>query len=217
MNKVKQLAIPFTILLFPVVLWILITRGHNRFKELPILGPIEVNGKGDTTYHTVPPFKLTDQSGNDFGSADLDNKIYVANFFFATCKTVCPKMNEQVVRLQNALKEDTNFRIISFTVDPVTDSVSALAAYGEKMGANPRIWHFLTGNKDSIYKVAREGYLVPAAEGKTGEDFFHSQDLILIDKQNRIRGVYDGLEAAEVDTLIDEIKLLNVEYFSKKK
>lgn len=217
MSALKRLAIPFIILAFPVVLWILITRGHNRFKELPILGPIEVSGNGDTTYHAVPPFSFTDQSGKTFSSDDLKNKLYVANFFFATCKTVCPKMNEQVQRLQSAIKDDTNIRIISFTVDPEADSVQALSAYGEKMNANPAIWHFLTGNKDSIYKIAREGFLVPAAAGKTKDDFFHSQDLILIDEQNHIRGVYDGLDKAEVDTLIDEIKLLEFEFRTKRK
>lgn len=210
MSAIKKLAIPLIILAFPVVLWLVITRGHNRFKELPVLGPIQVSQTGDTTFHTIPPFRFVDQTGRSFGSADLEDKIYVANFFFATCKTVCPKMNEQVGRVQFAFKDDPNVQVISFTVDPETDSVSALAAYGEKMRANPAVWHFLTGNKDSIYTLAREGFLVPAAEGKTAGDFFHSQDLILIDKQKRIRGVYDGTEKYEVDTLIDEIKLLQV-------
>lgn len=216
MSAIKRLSIPLIILAFPVVLWILITRGHNRFKELPILGPIEVSGSGDTIYHTIPAFRFTDQTGKEFSSADLEDKIYVANFFFATCKTVCPKMNEQVGRVQAAFKDNKDIQIISFTVDPEADSVQALAAYGEKMKADPAIWHFLTGNKESIYTIAREGYLVPAAEGKTAGDFFHSQDLILIDKQKRIRGVYDGIDAAEVDTLIDEIKLLQVEYRTRK-
>ena len=217
MNRLKKIAIPFIIILFPVVFWLVITRGHNTFRELPILGPIEVNAAGDTLYHTIPPFHFTDQTGVEVSEKNVADKIYIANFFFASCKTVCPEMNEQVGRVQDAFKDVPDFEILTFTVDPDNDNVSALAAYGEKMHANPSRWHFLTGSKDSIYALAREGYLVPAAEGKTAGDFFHSQDLILIDKQNRIRGVFDGTEAAEVDTLIDEIKLLLVQSRQKVK
>jgi protein SCO1 len=210
MSGLKKLAIPLIILAFPVVLWILITRGHNRFRELPVFGPIDIAANGDTVYHTIPAFTFTDQTGKKVSSADLENKIYVVNFFFATCKTVCPKMNDQVARLQGAIKDQKDVQILSFTVDPENDSVEALAKYADKYRADPNVWHFLTGNKDSIYNLAREGFLLPAAERQAENDFFHSQDLILIDKQKRIRGIYDGMEKAEVDTLVDEIKLLLV-------
>ncbi len=210
MKRLPKLAIA-AVLLFPILLWIIITRGHNHFRQLPVLGPVDVNAKGDSIFHSIPPFTFMDQTGKTFSQKDVAGKIYVANFFFASCKTVCPKMNEQVFRVQQALIEDTVFEILSFTVDPENDNVAALSAYAEKMKADPRHWHFLTGIKDSIYALARNGYLVPAAEGKTANDFFHSQDLILIDKQSRIRGIYDGTDPAEVDTLIDEVKLLRVE------
>jgi protein SCO1/2 len=212
----KKLIIPFVILLFPVALWLVLVTGHNHFKTLPILGPIQVSEKGDTSYHTIPAFAFTNQNGQTVGSKDLENQIYVANFFFASCKSVCPQMNEQMGKVQFAFKDEKDFHILSFTVDPENDSVATLAAYAERMRADNSKWWFLTGDKDSLYSVARDGFLVPAAEGKTKDDFFHSQDIILIDKQKRIRGVYDGLDVHEIDSLIDHTKLLFQEYREKK-
>ena len=211
MNSRWKLLAPILVILFPVIFWLLLTRGHNEFKKLPVVSPYEVDAKGDTSYHTIPPFQFTNQQGKVVSSSDLNGKIYLANFFFATCKTICPKMNEQVKRVQDAFKGQKDFQIISFTVDPDNDSVEALAAYAKNMGADNSLWWFLTGNKDSIYALARNGFLVPAAIGASG-DFFHSQDLMLIDKENRMRGLYDGTEPNEVDTLIDEIKVLFAEY-----
>jgi protein SCO1/2 len=121
-------------------------------------------------------------------------------------------MNQQVFRVQQAFKDNPDIRFISFTVDPESDSVEALAAYAKMMNADNNKWWFLTGQRDSIYDIAREGYLVPAAIGNVENDFFHSQSLILIDKEKHMRGIYDGLEIAEVDTLIDEVKLLMLQY-----
>lgn len=213
----KKILIPFTILLFPVILWLVLVTGHNHFQTLPIIGPVDVNANGDTTYHTIPPFSFTNQDGKTITDKDLENQIYVASFFFASCKSVCPKLNEEMGRVQYAFKDYKNFHILSITVDPERDSVAALKAYAETMRADSSMWWFLTGNKDSIYSLARDGYLVPAAMRTEENDFFHSQDILLIDKQKRIRGVYDGTDKLEVDTLIDEIKLLMTERpFDKK-
>ena len=204
------------ILLFPVVLWLVLVTGRTHFKTLPILGPIEINAAGDTTFHAIPESAFTNQNGETVGSKNLENQIYVANFFFSTCKTVCPKMNEQMGKVQYAFRENENFHILSFTVDPETDSVPVLAAYAEKMRANNSRWWFLTGDKEQIYSIARVGFLVPAAQRNEENDFFHSQDIILIDKQKHIRGVYDGTEPNEIDSLIDHTKLLLEEYRLKK-
>lgn len=210
-NPRWKLLAPVAVILFPVLFWLLLTRGHNTFKVLPVVGPFDVTANGDTVYHTIPSFSFTNQNGKIISDNDLKDKIYVANFFFATCKTICPKMNEEVHRVQEAFKNVKDFQIISFTVDPESDTVEALAAYAKKMNADDSKWWFLTGNRDSIYNLARDGYLVPAAIGNTENDFFHSQNLILIDKHKHMRGIYDGTEPAEVDTLIDEIKVLMME------
>jgi protein SCO1 len=208
-----KLVAPALVILFPVIFWVLLTRGHNNFKTLPYVGPFEISASGDTVYHSIPPFEFTNQSGQKISDKDLEGKIFVANFFFATCKTVCPKMNEQVHRVQEACKDIKDIRFLSFTVDPEDDSVAALADYAKKMNADNSKWWFLTGEKDSIYKLAREGFFVPASLGNEARDFFHSQDLILVDKDKKMRGrFYDGTDAAEVDTLIDEIKVLIQEY-----
>jgi protein SCO1/2 len=212
MNSRWKILVPFLVLLFPVIFWLILVRGHNEFKKLPVVAPFEINANGDTVFHKIPDFSLTNQEGKSITQKDLDGKIYVANFFFATCPTVCPKMNEQVQRVQNAFKDVKDFQIVSHTVDPVSDSVPVLMEYAKKMKADHSKWWFLTGDKDSIYDLARKGYLVPAATGEMANDFFHSQDLILIDKEKRMRGIYDGLEPFAVDTLIDEIKVLLKEY-----
>ena len=212
MNPRWKILAPVLVILFPVIFWLLLTRGHNNFKRLPIVGPYELTTSGDTIYHKIPAFEFTNQEGKLISEKNVEGKIYIANFFFATCKTVCPAMNEQVHRVQEAFKDVKDIYFLSFTVDPENDSVEALAAYAKNMHADNSKWWFLTGNKDSIYTLAREGFLVPASMGSGARDFFHSQDLILIDKEKRMRGLYDGTEITEVDTLIDEIKVLMKEY-----
>ncbi|MBP6334775.1 MAG: SCO family protein [Bacteroidia bacterium] len=207
----KKIAIPFAILLFPVVFWLVLITGKNHFRALPIYGPVEITDGGDTIYHSVGPFNLVNHLGQEVSDKDIAKKIIVANFFFATCKTVCPDMNAQMVRLQSKTGAENDVQFLSFTVDPEHDSVSVLADYATKLGADPSRWWFMTGNKDSIYTLAREGFLVSAAAGKTADDFFHSQDLILLDSKRRIRAYVDGTDFAEVDSLFDKIKLLRYE------
>lgn len=214
-NRIKFL-IPVVILAYPVAFWFAISCGENHFKRLPVYGPVQVTASGDSVFHTVRDFHLINQQGKEISQKDLDGKVYVANFFFASCQSVCPQMNDNVRRIQEKFKGSDEVRIVSYTVDPETDSVPVLAEYARKMGADNAQWWFLTGPKDSIYDLAREGYLLPAAQRIAQNDFFHSQDLLLIDKEKRIRGIYDGTEPYEVDTLVDEIKVLLHEYFEKK-
>lgn len=203
------------VLFFPSLFWLLLQTGKNQFRHLPVIGPKDVEANGDTLYHTIPPFRFINQDGKSISDKDLDGKIYVASFFFVRCPEICPKMNDQLNRVQRTFKDKNEVMLLSHTVNPENDSVSVLKEYATKRGADGDRWWFLTGNKDSIYSIARDGYLVVAAQGKTADDFFHSQDLILIDKEKHIRGIYDGLEQAEVDTLIDEIKVLLHEYTEK--
>lgn len=210
MNSRWKILAPLFVILFPVIFWLVLIRGHNNFKKLPVIGPFDISVNGDTVYHTIPHFEFTNQQGKIISDKNLEGKIYVANFFFATCKTVCPKMNEQVQRVQETFKDVKDLQLLSFTVDPENDTVAALAEYAKKMKADDSKWWFLTGAKDSIYTLAREGFLVPAS--LSSREFFHSQDLILVDKDKKMRGIYDGTEPADVDTLIDEIKVLLKEY-----
>jgi len=204
----KKVVIPFLIILFPVAFWLVLITGKNHFRTLPYYGPLTISGSGDTTYHQVGSFTLVNQEGRTVTEKDLEGKMIVANFFFSTCKTVCPDMTSQMARLQSKIGSDKDVHLLSFTIDPEHDSVSVLAAYAKEAGADNSRWWFLTGVKDSIYNLAREGFLVSAAKVEGADDFFHSQDLILLDKQRRIRAMVDGTSHLEVDSLFDKIKLL---------
>ena len=214
-QNLKRILIILGILFLPCVFYLVLIQGKNHYKQLQIFGPKEALANGDTIYHTIPSFSFVNQEGKTISDKELEGKIYVANFFFATCPTICPKMNYNVKGLTEKYGKDDEVKFISFTVDPEQDSVAALAAYAKEMGANNNAWWFLTGNKDSIYELARDGFMVPAAGGKTAADFFHSQNLLLVDKEKRIRGIYDGLDESEVKKLNDEIEVLELEYKQK--
>lgn len=191
-------------------------------KPLKIYNPIDVESemvdkdlarKGFG--HRIQEFSFLDQSGHAYGSEDLTGKMYVAEYFFTTCGTICPIMNSEMQRVQAAFKGNDNFKILSFTVDPETDSVAQMKAYAEGHGADPKQWHFLTGAKKDLYKLARRSFFIlkPAEaknQGDVGSDFIHTNYFVLVDTQKRIRGYYDGTNAKEVDKLIQDIqKLLN--------
>jgi protein SCO1 len=206
-----------SIIILPCLFWLFLIMGKNHFRKLEVFGPKDVNEKGDTLYHSIPSFTFINQDGKTISDQAVEGKIYVASFFFATCPTICPEMNENLKGVTENFKDNKEIKFLSFTVNPEQDSVPALKEYASKRNADSNQWWFLTGNKDSIYTLAREGYLVPAAEGKTAEDFFHSQDFILVDRENHIRGYYDGLDAADVKKLNEEIKVLLFEYKEREK
>jgi protein SCO1/2 len=212
-----KIAIVLSIILFPIIFFLLLSKGKYNYKHLDYFGPKEVSASGDTIYFTVPDFKLVNQNGDTITQKNFDGKIYVANFFFASCPGVCPKMTDEVKFVQDAFKDNKDVLFISHTVDPEDDSLQALKAFAEKHGADLKKWFFVTGNRDSIYTLAMNGYLVPAAEDARAEGgFLHSQDLLLIDKEKRIRGIYDSLDPKEIQRLKDEIKVLLYEYKEKK-
>jgi protein SCO1/2 len=206
-----------SIIILPCLFWLLLTTGKNHYKHLEVFGPKDVDEKGDTIYHAVPSFSFINQDGKTISDKDVDGKIYVASFFFATCPTICPKMNENLRGVTENFKKLPDIKFLSFTVNPENDSVPVLKEYAAKRNADSTQWWFLTGNKDSIYALASKGYLVPAASGKTAADFFHSQNFILVDKEKHIRGFYDGMKDADVRKLNDEIKVLLVEYKEKER
>ncbi|MEO8150615.1 MAG: SCO family protein [Bacteroidia bacterium] len=218
-TKVRLIATALIVLFGPALFYYLITRGENKYKGLEKFGPRDfqmVNGKADTVYHTIGNFSLTDQKGKLVTPQNFNNKIYVANFFFTTCTSICPKMSEGIQDAAYAFKDDTLVKFISHTVNPEEDSVPVLFAYSLKYHAKPDKWYFVTGDKEQIYKLAREDYYLPIAPGNGGkDDFIHSEKLILIDTSKRIRGIYDGTDAWEIARLKDEIKVLEYECFGK--
>jgi len=168
-------------------------------------------------HHKIGAFKFVNQLGDSVTEQDFEGKIYVADFFFATCKGICPKMTHQMERLSEMFKKDEDIQFISHTVTPKIDTVEALAAYADLHNAKPPKWHIVTGEKKKIYEIARLGYftlkLTEVGEGDGGEsDFIHTNNFVLVDKEKRIRGFYDGTSYADVDKLMDDIWLLQKEY-----
>lgn len=203
-----------------VIVAYFLTNSSSNEKPLKVYNPIDVESemvdedlvrKGFG--HTIQEFSFTDQTGKSYGSKDLKDKIYVAEYFFTTCGTICPKMNAEMQRVQEAFKGNDRFKIVSFTVDPETDSVAQMKNYADGHLADPKQWHFLTGNKKDLYKLARRSFFVlkPAEalnQGDVGSDFIHTNFFVLVDTQKRIRGYYDGTNSEEVNKLIGDIKKL---------
>ncbi len=175
---------------------------EKKFNSLPVLGE-----KG----HTIEDFQLVNQEGETVTTAKWNNKIVVANFFFSHCPLVCPKMTKNLRSVQTVYKGDEEILINSFTVDPERDNPEVLKAFANRFNALNN-WDFLTGDKKSIYKLARKSFLVVATDGDGGpEDFIHSEMFVLVDKNKRIRGFYKGTCSSETNQLINDIKKLKNE------
>lgn len=205
--------------MIPGVAYLFVKSGKNNYTHLEIFGPKEpventVAGKTkvDTVYHTIGDFTFIDQDSNTVNQSIVKDKIYIADYFFTSCKSICPKMSDQFMRVQFAYKDDPQVMILSHTVNPEDDSPSVLNAYAKKHNAIKGKWYFLTGDKKELYDLARNSYFVTAMSGDGGpDDFIHSEQLVLVDKQKRIRGFYDGTDYNDVTRLIDEIKVLKKE------
>ena len=164
-------------------------------KELPVLSYVQ-------------PFAFTNQAGKVITDQDMKGKVAVVEYFFTTCKGICPKMNANMQQVYQQYKSEPDFRILSHTVDPDTDSVPQMKRYADSLGANPDDWWFLTGRKDSLYAAARNSYLLDDPKNNTGgidEQFIHTQFFALVDKEGKIRKIYDGLKKGELDQLKEDI------------
>ncbi|MEM6264448.1 MAG: SCO family protein [Bacteroidota bacterium] len=184
-------------------------------RKLPYMGLGEivektVDGKtvSDTLPYTVPGFRFVDQDSSTITEAVVENKVYVADFFFTSCPTICPIMKKEMKRVHDAFLEDDRIKILSHSLDPEYDTVGVLRTYAEDLGVDSRRWHLMTGPKDSIYYMAKQ-YMVSAMEDENAPGgYVHSGAFILVDQQRRIRGYYDGTSPEEVDQMIREIPQL---------
>ena len=164
-------------------------------------------------FHKIAPFSLTNQNGLTVTEKDYMNKIYVADFFFTTCPSICPKMTENMGLIQENIKTDNQVLLLSFSVTPEIDSVQQLKSYAIEKGVIDSKWNLLTGNKKEIYELARKSYLAVKTDGDGGEhDMIHTENFILVDPEKRIRGFYDGTDTNAMDELLSDIKVLQMEY-----
>ncbi|HNQ27601.1 MAG TPA: SCO family protein [Aquaticitalea sp.] len=187
---------------------------------LPIYQPSNVNAEMvDSTiqhiskYHTIANFELTNQNGKTVTHEDYKDKIYVADFFFTTCQTICPIMTDHMINIQSAIMDDPEVMLLSHTVTPQIDSVAQLKKYALEKGVVDAKWNLVTGDKKQIYELARKSYLAVKTEGNGDEyDMIHTENFMLIDKKRQIRGFYDGTNPDEIQRLLKDIKILKAEY-----
>ncbi|MFN4083174.1 MAG: SCO family protein [Bacteroidia bacterium] len=207
----KYFFIAIGILAIPVAIFFVLNQAKQNYKSLPIFGERYLSDKNDTIYYQVPHFSVTDQTGATVNSQNLSNNIVVASFFFATCTDVCPTMNRRLQSVYDKVKQFEEVKFFSFSVDPKNDTTEALLEYSKKYNANPQNWLFCrTENNEQVVKIG-QGFLLPVSI--EDETIDHSQQFILIDKQRRIRGIYNSLQDSELKRLTDEIKVLLYEYY----
>ena len=191
----------------------------NVEKPLPILQPNRIDASlvdsslHDTKkYHTVADFKLVNQNGDTITQEDYKNKIYVADFFFTTCQSICPIMTDEMYRIQEEIINDEEVMLLSHSVTPEIDSVEQLNKYARQKGVNDDKWNLVTGDRKQIYDLARKSYLVVKDDGSEQYGMIHTENFALIDKNRQIRGLYDGTSRTSVDSLLNDIERLKKEY-----
>ena len=185
-------------------------------KELPVFNPSDFDPKlVDTSLrkvnqnHTVKDFNLTNQNGVKISSKDYENKVYVVDFFFTRCPSICPIMTDNMILIQDEFINDDQIMLLSLSVTPEIDSVSVLKNYAIEKGINDSKWNITTGSKKHIYDLARKSYFAVVDQGDGDlQDFIHTPNFILVDKKKQIRGIYDGTELNEVTRLIEDIHTL---------
>ena len=192
---------------------------QTQEKKLPIYSPsmvsdelVEEDLRYVKKYHRISDFSLLNQNGNNVTQEDYKNKIYVADFFFTTCPDICPIMTGNMLYLQENLK-DTNVMLASFSVTPKIDTVEVLKEYSTLKGVDDSKWNLMTGDKKQIYDLARKSYLVAKAipDGKN-HGMIHTENFVLVDRDKRIRGYYDGTNIEDMDKLLDDIQILIKSY-----
>ncbi|WP_139854390.1 SCO family protein [Aequorivita sinensis] len=208
-------------IVFLIISIIIITIIYSVMKPKEVLRvyqPADVTAElVDTTmqyvkkYHTIADFSLLNQNGKTVTQDDYADKIYVADFFFTTCQTICPIMTDHMVKIQEELKDDDEILLLSHTVTPEIDSVPQLKKYAVEKGVNDAKWNLVTGDKKEIYDLARKSYLAAKDVPYEEYDLIHTENFVLVDKKKRIRGFYDGTDPQAIETLLHDIEVLKKE------
>jgi len=188
-------------------------------ERLPIYQPDMVNNElVDSTvqyvrkYHKIADFSLVNQNGETITQEYYKDKIYIADFFFTTCLTICPIMTDHMVKIQDKIKNDEDVYLLSHTVFPVSDSVPVLKEYAKEKGVIDEKWNLVTGDKKQIYDLARKSYLATKSTGDGGPyDMIHTENFVLVDKNSQIRGFYDGTDPEAIENLMHDLKVLKAD------
>jgi protein SCO1/2 len=204
-----------------VIILILFYNALTPIPKLPIFQPAMVNFElVDSTiqhqkkYHHIAYFSFTNQNGKTVTPFDFKGKIYVADFFFTTCPTICIAMTDHLLKVQQKIRNNPNVMLLSHSVTPQIDTVAQLKKYALEKGVVDAKWHLVTGDKKEIYELARKSYLAVKEDGDGGPfDMIHTENFILVDPDRRIRGFYDGTDIEEIKRLLEELEVLIQEYF----
>jgi protein SCO1/2 len=216
----KSLPLTIIMLVFSVFMISTIYSILKPEKRLPVYNPVDVNPRlvdqsllHINSNHKIGDFSLINQNGKVVTQEDYKDKIYVSDFFFTTCPTICPIMTHNMAKIQKEFNEDDSVMLLSHSVTPEIDSVSVLRDYADRKGVIDAKWNVTTGDKKHIYELARKSYFAVVDEGDGGaQDFIHTENFILVDKKRQIRGYYDGTQDEDMDRLISDIKILQKEY-----
>lgn len=211
-KKLESIYIVFTFSIFLIFSSCKETVPSNEIIP-PILGRHQtksIEGKDSIIYHQIPSFKMLNQYGNTFGSSDLNEKIYLTEFFFTSCPSVCPKVAVQMEQIHQDLQNISKFALVSFTLDSKRDTPEKLFAYAEKKEVNHSNWYFLNGEMELTYRLAEEGYYAAAYNDKTEEkdNIMHDGVLVLVDTNGHIRGMYDGMDKSTVAKVKQDVLFL---------
>lgn len=214
----KKFAIVFVVI--SVIIIALIYNTLNVYQPLPIYQPTMVSTElVDSTiqyqkkYHKIADFSLINQNGKIITQNYYKNKIYIADFFFTTCQTICPIMTDHMVQIQKEILDDDDVMLLSHSVTPEIDTIAQLKRYALKKGVIDTKWNLVTGDKKQIYQLARKSYLAVKDNGDGGPfDMVHTENFMLIDKKRQIRGFYDGTNPEDINRLLSDIKILKKEY-----
>ena len=192
-----------------VVLAVVLLFGCTKQKPLPKLGPVEVNEVGDSIPFSIPAFSYTRQDGEPVNNQSLKGKVYVSEFFFTSCPSICPIMTSQLLRVHEKFVGEDRLKIVSFTLDPDYDTPARMAEHAQRLGINTQQWWFLNGDKATTYQLAQKGFFVTAIQDSTEPGgVVHSGKVSLIDGDGHVRGYYDGTVEQDVNLLINDISIL---------
>jgi len=216
-KEYKKFGIFFSVL--SIIILVIIYTILNVDKPLPVYQPVNFEAKlVDSSiqhiekYHTVADFKLVNQNGDTITQDTYKDKIYIADFFFTTCRTICPIMTENMVTVQEEILKYDDVMLLSHSVTPEIDSVAQLKKYAKEKGVIDGVWNLVTGDKKQIYDLARKSYLVVEDDGMGNYGMVHTENFALIDKKRQIRGIYNGISKGGIDSLLQDIEILKKEY-----
>ena len=201
-TRLLLFVIPLSIALFSC-------KNDTQPQTLPIIGErLGISATGDTLYPTIPDFSFINQDSQVVNNATFDGKIYVVDFFFTHCPTICPKVTAQMLRVHDRFKDSAKVLLLAHSIDPKNDTIGRLREYADKLGVKSSKWHFITGEQDSIYAIADNYYSIAETDPKAPGGFNHSGRLILVDKKRRVRSFCDGTNAQDVDRFMRDIEIL---------